>query len=824
MADYNVRTKFTATIDNLSRGAKSAKASVDGVSRSTKNLTMNMGAFYNKIKTENKHFTNFTKDANRASDSVKGLSKSVGTFNQVIGMAKVSFLARGIGQAVIAATEMVETTNLFNVAMGENAFESQKFVESIKSAYGFDQTNIQSAIGTYSLLARSMGMSSDQAKVLSENTYKLAVDLSSLTNVPINQVLGDLRSGLVGQSETVYKYGLDITEATLKTEAMRLGIEKSVRNMSQGEKMALRYSSMIRQSGLAHGDFARTINTPANQMKIMTELFTTLARTIGTVFIPIIGKVLPYLNAVLMVLIDIISLIAKFFGYKAPELVKGLGENIGSIGEGFEDSTEGALNNAKKMKQVMMGFDELNVIPEDTASASGGAGVGPTVGGVTWDMEGYDNMMSTISNMSSDIKEKIEGPLKNILAIVGLIGLAFLGWKLAPLAKFIATMASDLASFVGGWQKLLGVVAIIVGFQNTVKTMLEIFDTNKPTLEQFAEALFWIGVTAGGVALAFSPIAGGVTLAIGALVLLGTYIYKYRDEIIKFAKSMGDEFKKLFGDIAQYFGEKKDRLVEMFGTMLEIFGENFNVLKGFFVGAWEGIVKTWGKLGDWFNDTVLTGFLGVVAIFDSKLTELKGFFLNAWEGIKEIWSTVGKWFTDTVITPLQTAFKGLGNFIIGIWNGVITAFESALNFIIGGINSFIRWIDSLVESVNKISEKIGISINFNMSPIEPVTLGRVPALARGGMLEPGQLFEAGEFGKAEAIGSYQGKTTVMPLENTDFVQSIYSAVKDAISDSTGGGGNMPPIVLELDGEVVYKNQQKVAQKRGYNFGLGVFSR
>lgn len=810
MADYNVRTKFTATIDNLSRGAKSAKASVDGVSRSTKNLTMNMGAFYNKIKTENKHFTNFTKDANRASDSVKGLSKSVGTFNQVIGMAKVSFLARGIGQAVVAATEMVETTNLFNVAMGENAFESQKFVEAINSAYGFDQTNIQSAIGTYSLLARSMGMSSDQAKVLSENTYKLAVDLSSLTNVPINQVLGDLRSGLVGQSETVYKYGLDITEATLKTEAMRLGIEKSVRNMSQGEKMALRYSAMIRQSGLAHGDFARTINTPANQMKIMTELFTTLARTIGTVFLPIIGKVLPYLNAVLMVLIDIISIIAKFFGYKAPELVKGLGENMGSIGEGFEDSTEGALNNAKKMKQVMMGFDELNVIPEDTASASGGAGVGPTAGGVTWDMEGYDNMMSTISNMSNDIKDKIEGPLKTILTIVGAIGAGFAAWKVTGMAIALADIIIKLGQIVAGWvavnaQKLISIArdALLAG--GMFLTYLKV-----TTIELGKQIALWVTTNVQkGIAAIRTTILTTAMLAYNVATSVATAVTGAFSAVMAFLTSpIGLVLLAITALIA----------------IIVLLVQNWDTVKAVALDVWAKITEVWASFGEWFTENVVTPFLGIVAIFDAKMKELEGFFINTWEKIKEVWGTVDTWFKDTVITPLQTAFKGLGDFIIGIWNGVITAFESALNFIIDGINSFISWIDSLVESVNKISEKIGVSISFNMSPIEPVKFSRVPALARGGSLQPGQLFEAGEFGKAEAIGSYQGKTTVMPLENTDFVQSIYSAVKDAISDSTGEGGNMPPIVLELDGEVVYKNQQKVAQKRGYNFGLGVFSR
>ena len=116
-----------------------------------------------------------------------------------------------------------------------------------------------------------MGMVDEQAQILSTNTYHLALDIASLNNVPIQQAMEDLRSGLVGQSETVYKYGIDVTEASLKTEALAEGITKSVRNMSQGEKMALRYNVMLKSTGLAQGDFAKTIASPANQFKIFRK-------------------------------------------------------------------------------------------------------------------------------------------------------------------------------------------------------------------------------------------------------------------------------------------------------------------------------------------------------------------------------------------------------------------------------------------------------------------------------------------------------------------------------------------------------------------------
>ena len=114
--------------------------------------------------------------------------------------------------------------------------------------------------------------------------------------------MGDLRSGLLGQSETVYKYGIDVTEAAIKAEAMAQGITKSVRNMSQGEKMALRYSVMIKQTALSHGDFAKTIEEPANQMRILKERVVTMTRALGSIFLPVLATILPYLNAMAILL------------------------------------------------------------------------------------------------------------------------------------------------------------------------------------------------------------------------------------------------------------------------------------------------------------------------------------------------------------------------------------------------------------------------------------------------------------------------------------------------------------------------------------------
>ena len=427
--------------------------------------------WYSQTKKLNNSLSNISKDANRTANGIGKFTASMKGLNQVIGVGKLVLLGNQFATSINSALDMIETTNLFNVALGDMAEETNNTVTEMHNLFGLDPTNLQNSIGTFGLLSRSMSMSTDQSQTLSTNMAKLATDLSSLTNVPIAQVMGDLKSGLVGQSETVYKYGIDVTEAGIKTEAFAQGIDKSVRNMSQGEKMALRYSAMLRQTTLAQGDFAKTINSPANQLKILYDRFTTLSRAIGSIFIPILSATLPYLNAFVMILTDVANAIASFLGFVAPKVESK--NNVLGVAEDDANNVSKAIGGAtakvKAFKSVLLGIDEINTLqqPTDTADSGGGGGVG--VGGEsilpTFELPSYDNLMSGVKVMADDIKKSlVDGwnsinflPLTNsfnwlvdaIEPVIDIIGsnLKFVFDNvLVPLAKWTITKA--LPSFL----------------------------------------------------------------------------------------------------------------------------------------------------------------------------------------------------------------------------------------------------------------------------------------------------------------------------------------------------------------------------------------
>lgn len=365
-------------------------------------------------------FVKLGKDGKRANNSIVGLVTSLGGLNTVIKGIGLYKLSQGFAKATQSGLDMRESIHMYNIAMGEFAESTGESIDKLSQLTGLDRIKLADTIGEYNLLARSMGLTAKNASILSENTNRLALDLSALTNRSIVKVQEDLRSGLIGQSKTMYKYGIDVTEAAIKQEALNMGISKSVRHMSQGEKMALRYSVMIRQAGLSHGDFANTINEPANQLRILSDRFLTLTRAIGSIFIPMVTRLLPYLNAILMVLIKIIQAIALLVGYdkeynESFKNTDNSGFGIDDIGESA-DSAGKKVDKLKKKLQALAGFDEINIIGQNIPdSPSGGSGVDGVGGALDIDLSGYDSLISQIESKADAIAKNIENNLAKIV-------------------------------------------------------------------------------------------------------------------------------------------------------------------------------------------------------------------------------------------------------------------------------------------------------------------------------------------------------------------------------------------------------------------------
>lgn len=275
-------------------------------------------------------------------------------------------------------------------------------------------------------ITNSLGQTGEVTTAISKSMTMLAGDISSLFNVDFSTVATNLQSGLIGQSRALYKYGIDITNATLQTYAYRYGIEKAVSEMSQAEKQQLRLLAILDQSKVSWGDLANTINSPSNMIRQFTNNVKEAGMVLGQLFIPVLQKVLPVINGVVIAIKRLLVSVANLLGIKID--FSSFGQGVSGYNEDLEDTAD-ALDkvgkNAKKAKSYTLGIDELNIGDTNSgssgSSSAGGAGIDLTkeIMDATaeyekvW-QEAFDKMQNTAMSWADKVS-KVFKPVKDII-------------------------------------------------------------------------------------------------------------------------------------------------------------------------------------------------------------------------------------------------------------------------------------------------------------------------------------------------------------------------------------------------------------------------
>lgn len=290
--------------------------------------------------------------------------------------------------------------------------------------------NIQEITQYASQLAsvtNSLGQTGEATTAITKSMTMLAGDISSLFNVDYSTVAQNLQSGLIGQSRALYKYGIDITNATLATYAYNLGISKSVSEMTQMEKQQLRVLAILDQSKVSWGDLANTINSPSNMMRQFSNNLKETGTVLGQLFIPILSKVMPIVNGVTIAIKRLLVNLASLMGVKIDF------ESFGQSGykdtsDGLEDISDGyqdVADSAKKATSSLMGFDEINKLQDDTSSSKGSSGGGGSTIDLTDDIAkaaadyeaAWNKAFANMENSAVAWADKIEKALEPVRKI-----------------------------------------------------------------------------------------------------------------------------------------------------------------------------------------------------------------------------------------------------------------------------------------------------------------------------------------------------------------------------------------------------------------------
>lgn len=405
-----------ADIDKFTQQMTALAAAMKPFADEMQKVSNGFSAFPSKIQKLITSTEKYNASARKATSTTGQFTSGLKALN----VAAVAITFRKIGhfiaQAVTESNKYQEDLNLFTVALGQYAAETQNYAEKVSDVMGIDPAQWLRNQGVFNTLLTGFGDTAERAQLMSQNLTQLGYDISSFFNISIEDAMQKLQSGISGELEPLRRLGYDLSQARLEQTAMNLGIKESVANMTQAEKAELRYYAIMTQVTTAQGDMARTLEAPANQLRILQAQLTQAARAIGNIFIPALNAILPYAIAVAQVIREIANALANLAGFKLTE-VDYSGVNSAAVGAGsLADNLDDAAGAAKKLKQYTAGFDELNVFAPNTGSGSG-AGAGGA-GGFDFDLPTYDFLGDAVQTRIGEIKKMIEDTLAEITTIV----------------------------------------------------------------------------------------------------------------------------------------------------------------------------------------------------------------------------------------------------------------------------------------------------------------------------------------------------------------------------------------------------------------------
>ena len=680
------------------------KADIDKFTRQMTDLAAAMKPFADEMQKVSNGFSAFPSkiqrlitSTERYNGTVKKAATNTGLFGKALGGLKFAViwqalrrLSSMLGTVITKSNEYQENMNLFTVAMGEYAESALEYGETVSEVLGIDLSDWIRNQGVFNTLLTGFGDTADRAALMSKNLTQLGYDLSSFFNISVEDSMQKLQSGISGELEPLRRLGYDLSQARLEAVALSLGIDKSVSSMTQAEKAELRYYAIMTQVTAAQGDLARTLEAPANQLRILKAQFEMAARAIGNIFIPALNAILPYAIAVVQIIREIADAIASLFGFEMTEVdysgITGAGIDAGNLADNLDDAT-GA---AKKLKQYLAGFDELNVMPSvDNGSGTGAVGTGG--GGFGFDLPEYDFLGNAVSAKVDEVKEK----LKELLPVLASIGAAILAWKVSTdLIKALKALNELRGKNIKFTLDLpvLGLVTFLADMKE-FERYLEDFQNNGPTFRNVA-----------GIFSEFAGMVGDAAIVLGNVKLGGALkVIQGIGEIVASVKDISDNGVNWDNALSAIRGLTNIAIgisvltgnIKAAGWLVAIQG--FNTVIREIATNWEAI-----REGDWSGVDKVTLIVSGLEILGGLAVAL-----DAFSKIKGI-SNIGKAATtvQTVTEATENLEMATGNLSpkltglaknLGIGIGIIAEVSASAIILVGTI-----WI--LGEELKKVSD------------------------------------------------------------------------------------------------------------------------
>lgn len=612
-------------------------------------------------------------------------------FNAIKLTAVVAALIKLTKYTTSAASDLVEVQNVVDISFGKSAQKVNAWAKTVIKNFGLSQTEAKRTASTFMAMSNGMDIANDAGTTMAITLTELSADLASFWNTSQAEAFTALKSVYTGETETLKKYGIVMTEANLKAFALTQGIKKQYSEMSQAEKVALRYKFVMKTASDAQGDFARNSTTWANQIKILKTQLQELATMIGQVFVKVLRPALIVINKLLSRIIALGNAISTAFGgNKVEDTSNGLNSTASSA-EDLANNLANSNEEAKELKKNLMSFDELNTL-DDSGSKENSSNSNVDLGIPTLDIKIDD---STVDPQLQKIAEKIKAwrdkivsffSDKTIKEVLTDLGKAILNF-VKDLSKSIYDLIVEQLTRVDWKDALVRFTSVTAQIVNEVNnTSQKIVDTIRTLFNQ----IDWNSLIAG-------VIATFGNLGIAVFEIVNTIV----DTVKKIVEQL--ELGELINKFAGYFGVLHNAAL----LLTQVVNALCNAFTIFYDTGLAPIVEWIGeKLADaltftneelqkWTNWVVnimpdlneLAQILGemVSALWDI----LKPLADDAWEVFKDVISTIGDVLRDVfqfildhkeaviaALTGITTAFviyKGA----VALGKAVVVAYEIA---------------------------------------------------------------------------------------------------------------------------------------------------
>ena len=650
---------------------------------------------------------NFNQGVNNISSSVGGLTKSVGKLGIALGLAfSVKALVQFGKSAIKVASDLEEVQNVVDVAFGGMTEKIEALSKKAIELYGVSELTYKRMASTFMAMGKGMGMTHEISEKMALSLSGLSADVASFYNVRVDVAETALKSVYTGETETLKKYGIAMTEVNLEQFALAKGINKSIEAMTQTEKVQLRYLYVTEQLSLAQGDFVRTQESWANQTKILEERFNQLKATVGKLLTNVLAPFVKMLNSVVQTMILVAEQFNEFTGLN--KKLKEIEEANKKTAKSEEKLADGIDKATASAKRALLPFDTLTILKNELSEDDIDFGIAsfeePQIIGEN--MVVGDNAKK-VAGFFTFLKEEFNG---FIIAINHLVD---------STKNFISEIYNNgILPFIPQIKE--AVLSMVNLLSNALTSITDVIATIIDLLTPIA---VWLTENL------LPPIMGVISSIIDAMNGIIDFIYgTFTGDWERAWNGVKDIFINLWEIIDTVLRAIENLFQPVMENIYKVLDDSWNAIKNFLINIWndisEGFENIWDSLISFFVESFETIKITAIDIAGG----LRNAWNGLWDGMSKKFKTVWENMVEFMRTPINT--------MIGFVNGMITAVVDGVNAVFGALNKIS--VD-IPEWKILPSDIRGQKFGFNIGKINAP---QIPYLAKGAVIPPNSEFMA----------------------------------------------------------------------------------